>query len=106
MKLLSRSEEILLLAIWRLQDQAYGVAIRKEVMKATGRPWSVGAIYAPLHRLNGKGLVQSYRGAPEAARGGRSKIFYSLTDEGRRALVSIKKIQDALWLGIPTLNFE
>ncbi len=104
MKLLSRSEEIILLAIWRLQDNAYGVTIRQEVMDTTGQSWSIGAIYAPLHRLEKKGLVATRRGVPEAARGGRSKIFYSLTPAGKQALVDIKKLQDALWIGIPSLS--
>ena len=56
MNLLSRSEEVVLLAVWQLQDNAYGVTIRTLVSKATGYPWSIGAVYAPLYRLERKGL--------------------------------------------------
>lgn len=104
MKLLSRSEEVLLLAIWRLQEEAYGVTIRNEVSKATGYAWSVGAIYAPLHRLEKKGYVRTRQGEPVAERGGRSKVYYELTPKGKQALLAIKRVQDALWVGIPALS--
>ena len=54
MKLLSRSEEIVLLAIWKLQGNAYGVTIRQQIKNDTGQDWSIGAIYAPLHRIEKK----------------------------------------------------
>ena len=104
MNLLSRSEEIILLAIWRLQQQAYGLAIREQVTKATGRTWTVGSVYAPLHRLEKKGLIESEKGEPEARRGGRSKVFYSLTKTGKRALLTVKEVHDAQWVGITSLT--
>ena len=106
MKLLSRSEEIVLLAVWRLQEDAYGVAILQEVSDATGYSWTVGAIYAPLHRLEKKGYVTTRLGAPEARRGGRSKVFYQLTSKGKQALLQVKQVHDALWVGIPALRVE
>lgn len=106
MKLLSRSEEIVLLSIWRLQDEAYGVSIRKQVAAATGRAWSIGALYAPLHRLEKKGLVQTRRGEPVFKRGGRSKVYYRLTPQGKRALLAVKHVHDVLWGGIPALSLE
>ena len=80
MNLLSRSEEIVLLSVWRLQDNAYGVTIRALVSEATQRSWSIGAIYAPLYRLERKGLVRSLPGEPTPERGGRRKIYYSGSD--------------------------
>ena len=97
MNLLSRSEEIVLLAIWRLQDNAYGVTIRTLVREATGYPWSIGAVYAPLYRLERKGLVRMIPGEPTPERGGRSKIYYTLTPEGKKALLRIKRVHDVLW---------
>lgn len=104
MKLLSRSEEIVLLAIWRLQEEAYGVTIREEVSRASGYNWSIGTIYAPLHRLEKKGFVQTRHGEPEARRGGRSKVYYFLTRKGKQALLDVKQVHDALWVGIPALR--
>ena len=104
MNLLSRSEEIVLLSIWRLQEEAYGVSIRKRVSEATGYDWSIGAVYAPLHRLEKKGYVRSYQGDPESKRGGRSKVYYELTDRGKNALLEVKTVHEAIWSGIPALG--
>ena len=104
MDLLGRTEEIVLLAIWRLQDDAYGVSIRKELIEATGKDWSLGSIYAPLHRLERKGLVSTREGEPSTKRGGRRTVLYSLTKSGRKALLDVKAVQDSLWTGIPSLK--
>jgi len=106
MNLLSRSEEIILLAVWRLQADAFGLAIRDEVQKVTARDWTVGALYAPLHRLEGKELIRSKHGEPESRRGGRRKVYYVLTDKGRKALLQVKKVHDAQWVGIPSLALK
>lgn len=104
MKLLSRYEEIILLSIWRLQENAYGVAIRELVIKVTGQNVSIGTIYAPLHRLEKKGYVRTQMGEPIPERGGRSKVYYKLTEQGKEALIQIKTINDTLWVGIPNLG--
>ena len=106
MKLLSRSEEIVMLSIWKLQGSAYGVTIRKQVSKITSKHWSIGAIYAPLHRVEKKGLVKTIKGDPVPERGGRSKIYYEITPEGKKALLEIKKVHDSMWGEIPSLEFE
>ncbi len=104
MVLLSRSEEIVLVAIWKLQENAYGVAIRDLVNQTIGYEWSVGAIYAPLHRLEKKGLVRTVKGEPTSERGGRSKIYYQLTQDGKRALYHIKRVHDTIWQDAPALG--
>lgn len=106
MTLLSRAEEIVLLAIWHLQDNAYGVTIRERIKEATGQEWSIGAIYAPLHRLQNKGLVYTIEGEPVAERGGRRKIFYVVTEEGRRAMAETKRVHESLWRDVPSLGLE
>jgi DNA-binding PadR family transcriptional regulator len=104
MYLLSRSEEIVLLSIWKLQEDAYGVSIRDKVIESTGYEWSIGALYAPLHRLQKKGLVESREGDPVPERGGRRKIFYRLTPRGREALLRMKKVHDVVWSDVPDLE--
>lgn len=104
MKLLSRYEEIILLTIWRLQLNAYGVAIRTYVTEVTGENVSIGAIYAPLHRLEKKGYVKTKMGEPVAERGGRSKVYYQLTSQGKESLIQIKTINETLWVGLPNLG--
>ncbi len=106
MKLLSRSEEIVLLSIWKLGENAYGVAIKERVSEATGHNWSIGAIYAPLHRLEKKGYIRATAGEPTPERGGRSKVYYSLTNPGKKALSEIKRVHEAIWLDIPSVEIE
>jgi len=106
MKLLSRSEEIILLAVWRLAGGAFGIAIRDQVSEATGYRWSLGAIYVPLDKLARKGYLAKSYSRPEARRGGRSKVLYHLTAKGREALREVREIQTALWKGIPGHAFE
>ena len=104
MELLSRSEEIILLSIWRLQEDAYGLAIREEISQASGKTWTVGSVYAPLHRLEKKGFISSRKGVPEARRGGRCKVYYELTKSGKTALMNVKEVHDAQWLGLTSFS--
>lgn len=97
MILLSRSEEIVLLGIWKLKDNAYGVTIREQVSKDTGHEWSFGAIYKPLKKLLHKDFVEKTRSQPFAERGGRSKYLYALTPGGEEALRTIRKIYKSVW---------
>ena len=106
MKLLSRIEEIILLSIWRLGDGAYGMAIREEVIKATGKKWLLGAIYGPLGRLHKNGYVLNIKGDPTPERGGRSKVYYRLSREGIRALHEIQRVNEVIWDGIDNLELE
>ena len=104
MRLISRLEEIVLLSIWRLQDNAYGITILDEVKQATGKNWLTGSIYASLGRLLKSGLVVSVEGEPTAERGGRRKIFYRLTHEGKQALLAVKRVNEFLWTSLPPLD--
>ncbi|MFC1553262.1 PadR family transcriptional regulator [candidate division KSB1 bacterium] len=106
MNYLSRAEEILLLSIWRLQKNAYGMSIKSQVEEATGKNWSFGAIYAPLNRLLKKGLVSCWKGDPTPERGGRSKVYYQISKEGKESLLEIKKVNEAIWIDIPALKQE
>jgi DNA-binding PadR family transcriptional regulator len=83
---LGEFETLILLALARLGDEAYGVTIREALAERAGRRASFGAIYSTLRRLEGKGLVRSRKGDPEAVRGGRAKKYVALTPRGRAAL--------------------
>ena len=106
MKLLSRIEEIILLVIHRLGDKAYGMAIREEVIKTTGKKWLLGAIYGPLGRLQKNGYVTTVKGEPTPERGGRAKVYYKVTKKGKGALVEIYRVQKLIWEGITPQKFE
>lgn len=83
---LGEFEYLVLLALARLGEDAYGVTIRDTLVERTGRAPSFGAVYSTLRRLEDKGYVRSYLGDPEAVRGGRAKKFVLLTAQGRAAL--------------------
>jgi len=83
---LGEFETLVLLALARLGDDAYGVTIRDTLAERAGRRASFGAVYSTLRRLEAKGLVRSRLGDPEAVRGGRAKKYVALTVRGRAAL--------------------
>lgn len=97
MRLLSRSEELVLLSVWNLQDEASCLPIQRKLEEATGRSWSLGSIFDPLDRLERKKLLESRLTEPTKERGGRSKRVYRLTSLGRRSLQNLRSIQEALW---------
>lgn len=106
MKFLSRIEEILLLAIWKLGDNAYGISIREQVERDTGITWLSGAIYAPLNRLKKNGFVAARQAEGSAELGGRPRIYYSLTNMGKEKLVSIQQVSRSMWQDVPDLQNE
>ncbi len=105
-KLLTRQEELLLLAIWKLQEKAYGMAVKEIVEEFTGDSWSFGAVYAPLSRLLKKQLVTSEKGDPTPERGGKSKVFYVLTDTGKEALIKIRRVNETSWNNVPSIALK
>ena len=100
-KFLSRPEELVLLAVWRLNENSYCVPIKKLIVQSTGHDWSFGAVYDPLDRLEKKGFLESYLSDPTAKRGGKRKRIYKLTPNGIMALIEIKTITNEVWVGIP-----
>ncbi len=106
MKLLSRQEEIVLLSIWKLQDNAYGVSIREYISKITGKYWSIGSIYVPLGRLLEKGFILPFYKDSYNKKGGRKRRYYDISTEGMKALEEILKLQKSLWGGFPNFAVE
>lgn len=100
MNLLSRWEEVYLLSIRELEDNAYGVTIKKRVAQKTGKILSYGGLYFMLAQLVKKGLVTKDAGEPTNKRGGRRKYYYSLTNKGKKALQAIYEHQKSLWKNI------
>lgn len=100
MKILSRAEELILLTIWRLKENAYCVPIFEKAQKHTGKKWSLGGVYIPLGRLEKKGYIISYLGEPSSERGGKRKRFYKVTPAGLRALKTAKEVEKSMWEGL------
>jgi PadR family transcriptional regulator, regulatory protein PadR len=84
--ILGEFEHLVLLALLRLGNGAYGASIRREIRERTGRDASVGTIYMTLGRLENKTMVVSYVGVPSAHRGGRRRKHYLIDGEGQKAL--------------------
>ena len=97
---LGEFEQIVLLAILRLGDQAYGVTILSEIAAHTGRNPAPGALYTTLHRMEDKGLVTFRDGSPTPERGGRAKRFVTATREGRNAVASAQSAYRSLLEGL------
>ena len=93
-------ELTVLLAVARLGDEAYGLAIRRDLAARTGRDHSVGAIYTTLGRLEEKGLVVSRMSDPLPVRGGRARREFRLTGQGERALREARRVSASLWAGL------
>jgi DNA-binding PadR family transcriptional regulator len=106
MNILSRIEEILLLAVWKLEDHAYGISIREQVERDTGTQWMSGAIYAPLNRLKKNGYVETYQAEDPSPKSGRPRIYYQLTSLGKQKLISVQEVSKSVWLGVPDLSKE
>ena len=79
-------EQLVLLGVLRLEDEAYGAAIRQEIHARSGRDVSINAVYTTLDRLEKKGLLESWTGEPTAQRGGRRRKFYALRPAGTAAI--------------------
>jgi len=97
MKELTLSEIIFMLAIWRLEENAYGVTIRKHIAQVTGKIHTYGTLYSALDQLFKKGYVIKSAGPPTPERGGRSKIYYRLSPEGIEALKAARQLQREIW---------
>ena len=104
MQFLSRIEEILLLAIWKLGDNAYGITIREQVEKDTGVKWLSGAIYGPLSRLRKNGYVKSSSSENAADQRGRPRIYYQLTPVGKEKLQAIQMLNRVMWDDVPEVK--
>jgi DNA-binding PadR family transcriptional regulator len=106
MLLLSRAEEIILLAVYKLQGNAYGVTIREQINKDLGRHWPFGVIYKTLKKLKTKGYVKKIASDPISERGGRTRYYYEITGDGISALEKILSIHFSIWQGIQDTGLE
>jgi DNA-binding PadR family transcriptional regulator len=99
-------EEIVLLAIGTLGEDAYGVTIKETLREKTGNNPSIGALHSALYRLEDKGYVKSHEGGATSERGGRRKKYYILTTFGRKVLVEADELRMAFFQQIPGLNLN
>ena len=103
MQLLTKLEELVLIAVLRLQDNAYGISIYNTIINLTGNEVSVSTVYFPLERLVRKGYLQTLKGEPTPKRGGMSKRYYRLTRSGIKALQKNRSLNQEAWKGVSEL---
>lgn len=97
---LGEFEQVVLLAVAHLEERGYGVTIRREIERRTGRDVTVGSVYATLSRLEDKGYAESWEGDPTPKRGGRARKHYRILPAGVRALEESRGMLDAMWDGV------
>ena len=90
-------EELVLLTVAVLGDDAYGVPIKEQIEQRASRTMSLGALHSTIGRLEEKGFLKSYLGGATHERGGRRKRYFQLTQGGKAALRDIKNLRDELW---------
>jgi PadR family transcriptional regulator, regulatory protein PadR len=100
MSTLAELEQVILLAILQVGDEAYGVPVLEEIRRRTGRRVSRGALYVTLDRLEAKGYIASRTGPPSPERGGRSRRLLTVTAAGVRALRASRRALLELWNGL------
>jgi DNA-binding PadR family transcriptional regulator len=103
-RFLTDFELMVMLAVLRVRDEAYGVPIAREIEQTIGRPVTHAAVYLALDRLRKHGLVASRLGEPTPERGGRAKKLFSVTPTGLRAIRRTQRAFIDLWKGIPELK--
>ena len=96
-------EEIVLLVVGILHGNAYGVTIKDEIENQLGREVSVGALQTTLRRLEKKGFLKSTHGDSSKSRGGRPKLYFSITAYGKKAIEYVRETRNELWNSLPQL---
>jgi len=106
MKELTKLEELVMIAIWHLEDEAYGVQIKTKVQEIVGREYFYNTLYTTFDQLKRKGFITKHFGEPSTVRGGKRKVYFHITREGRGALESAFKRQNRIWNGITKESFR
>jgi DNA-binding PadR family transcriptional regulator len=100
---LGEFEELVLLTVAALMNEAYSVAICDELEKRTGRSSKLGVVHAVLNRLEDKGFAKSKLGDATNIRGGKRKRYYTITNGGKAALIKTREVREQLWNIIPDM---
>ena len=103
---LGELEEIVLLVVANLYDNAYGVMIKSELEEKCNRSITISTVHNVLQRLQEKGYLDSRYSEPTKERGGKRKLLFKVTSSGRATLENVRTIRQKLWEGIPKIAFE
>ncbi len=103
---LGEFEELILLTVALLNEEAYGVAIQNELKRKANRKVAISAIHSALNRLEAKGFVESKLGEATPERGGKRKRIFSITAFGIKSLEQAKELKESFWTEIPQLSIQ
>ena len=103
---LGEFEEVVLLTVAVLDEDAYGVSVTQEIEQKTGRTVGFSTVHTTLQRLEEKGFLSSRMGGATAERGGRRKRLFTVTAAGRRALQDVKQVRTELWNALPPQTLQ
>ena len=98
---LGEFEELTMLSVLTLGDDAYGIVVQEVIERQTGREVTLGAVYAALERMERKGLLRSAMSESTATRGGKRRRLYAATAEGMKVLTEARRAREALWSAVP-----
>jgi DNA-binding PadR family transcriptional regulator len=104
MNILPRNEEIVLLAVWNLKENAFGLAIIDQIERDTGAKWHPGAVYGTLTRLKKNGYICALKTDQPQNQIGRPRIYYKVTRMGLKKLIVAQKTSRSIWSGVPDLE--
>lgn len=103
---LGELEEIVLLVVANLYDNAYGILIKNEIEEKCNRSITISTVHNVLQRLQEKGFLSSRYSEPTKERGGKRKLLFTVTASGQTALNTVRELREKLWSGIPKIAFE
>jgi PadR family transcriptional regulator PadR len=103
MKFLTRQEELVLLSVFRLKDNAYLISIQDHLNQFTDKDWSISSVYIPLSRLEKRGCLKTTIGEVTEKRGGKAIKYYQMTKIGLKALAELEAINKTMWSGVKGL---
>ncbi len=106
MKSLTVFEETVMLSIYRLGKNAYSVTIHQEILAMTGKDVIVGTLFRALDQLCRKGYLDKNKSKPVSEKGGKSKMFYTITEIGYKAMEQTRKMHEKMWKEIPDVLYK
>ena len=106
MKELTKLEELVMLSIWKLEDEPYGVKIKSKVREISGKEYFYNTLYTTFDQLRRKGYIIKQFGDPTSVRGGKRKVYFHITKEGRRALEKAFERHKRIWDGVTKESFR
>ena len=106
MKDLTNLEELVMLAIWRLKDDAYGVEIKSKIKEISGKEYFYNTLYTTFEQLARKAYISKHFGEPSAVRGGKRKVYFKMTQQGFNALENAFRRHRLIWAGIDKDSFQ